>query len=66
MCAKDVFAAAFPGVWPCASPVTAGFAAVAGTGPTETEADTALDELPAHWTTGTVYDDGPMSAFATG
>ncbi len=39
---------------------------VAGTGPTETEAGTSLSELPAHWTTGIVYDDGPISAFATG
>ena len=39
---------------------------VAGTGPTETEADRSLSELPAHWTTGIVYDDAPISAFATG
>src|SRR5712691_1861156 len=39
---------------------------VAGTGPTETEADRSLSELPAQWTTGIVYDDGPISAFATG
>jgi hypothetical protein len=38
---------------------------VAGTGPTETEADRSLAELPARWTTGIVYDDGPISAFAT-
>jgi hypothetical protein len=39
---------------------------VAGTGPTETEANTALEDLPLRWTTGIVYDDGPMSAYASG
>jgi hypothetical protein len=39
---------------------------VTGTTPTETEADTGLDELPARWVTGIVYDDGPISAYATG
>jgi hypothetical protein len=39
---------------------------VAGTGPTETEADRSLDDLPVRWTTGIVYDDGPISAYASG
>jgi hypothetical protein len=39
---------------------------VTGTGPTETEADTSLDDLPDKWTTGIVFDDGPMSAYASG
>ena len=39
---------------------------VAGTGPTETAADTSLDDLPDRWTTGIVYDDGPISAYASG
>jgi hypothetical protein len=39
---------------------------VAGTGPTETHANRSLDDLPARWTTGTVFDDGPMSAYASG
>jgi hypothetical protein len=39
---------------------------VAGTGPTETAANTSLDDLPNRWTTGIVYDDGPMSAYASG
>jgi hypothetical protein len=39
---------------------------VAGTGPTETAANTSLADLPAKWTTGIVYDDGPMSAYASG
>jgi hypothetical protein len=39
---------------------------VAGTGPTETNAQAGLVALPAQWTTGTVYDDAPMSAYASG
>ena len=34
--------------------------------PTESNADTALTALPAQWTTGQVYDDGPISAYASG
>jgi len=32
----------------------------------ETSADTALDSLPSTWATGTVYHDGPVSAYAMG
>jgi hypothetical protein len=39
---------------------------VTGTGPTETEANRSLTDLPVKWTTGIVYDDGPMSAYASG
>jgi hypothetical protein len=39
---------------------------VAGMSPTETNAQTGPAALPAHWTTGTVYDDAPMSAYASG
>jgi hypothetical protein len=39
---------------------------VAGTGPTETAANTSLSDLPARWATGNVYDDGPMSVYASG
>jgi hypothetical protein len=39
---------------------------VVGVGPTETNAQTGLAALPAQWTTGTVYDDAPMSAYASG
>lgn len=34
--------------------------------PTESNADTALTALPATWTTGQVYDDGPISAYGSG
>jgi concanavalin A-like lectin/glucanase superfamily protein/heme peroxidase len=34
--------------------------------PTETHADTALTALPATWTTGAVYDDGPIAAYGSG
>ena len=38
-----------------------------GSGPTESDADRSLSELPAHWKTGTVYPtDGPMSVNASG
>jgi hypothetical protein len=37
-----------------------------GDRPTETNADETLAALPATWTTGTVYDDGPISAYGSG
>ncbi len=33
---------------------------------TETSAATGLDSLPSTWATGTVYHDGPVSAYAVG
>jgi hypothetical protein len=39
---------------------------VAGHTSTETEAVPGRRALPGTWATGTVYDDGPMSAYATG
>jgi hypothetical protein len=39
---------------------------VAGSGPTETSALTGLGSLPAAWSTGTVFDDAPASAYGTG
>jgi hypothetical protein len=39
---------------------------VAGGGPTETSAQRTLRGLPGTWSTGTVYDDAPMSIYATG
>jgi hypothetical protein len=40
--------------------------AAGGSLPTETAADRALTGLPDVWTTGSVYGDGPISAYAGG
>jgi hypothetical protein len=37
-----------------------------GAGPTETSSASNLTALPGSWSTGTVFHDGPASAFATG
>jgi hypothetical protein len=37
-----------------------------GGSPAETSAGTTLTTLPAAWTTGTVFSDGPLSAFGIG
>jgi hypothetical protein len=34
--------------------------------PTESNANTALTALPATWTTGAVYNDGPIAAYGSG
>jgi len=39
---------------------------VTGSSPTETSAQTTLSTLPATWSTGGVYDDGPMSFYGSG
>jgi hypothetical protein len=33
--------------------------------PTESNADTGLTALPATWTTGNTYDDGPIAAYGS-
>jgi hypothetical protein len=37
-----------------------------GTAPSETSAQTSLTALPATWTTGSRYQDGPLAAYAVG
>jgi hypothetical protein len=38
---------------------------VTGPVPTESNADTGLTALPATWTTGNTYDDGPIAAYGS-